>query len=209
MRIIFDFDYTLFNAKKLREAIKAVFLCHSVNGEVFEKTYEQSRAGKRDWHPQVQLEILKNDHGIKSTDQIAEKMREILARCDMFLYDDTVPFLGKVSSNNKLALVSYGEDSFQNAKVDGCSTIRKYFDRIVITQNIYKDKEVAELAEGGKAIFVEDNPVALSAAKKIGPQIITVRMKRGEGRYANEISQEGIDYEVKGLFELYETCLSN
>ena len=78
----------------------------------------------------------------------------------------------------------------------------KYFDKIVITQNLYKDKEVSDLSEGKPTVFVEDNPMALSAVKKYAPHIVTVRINRGAGRYTKEISGEGIDYEVKELSEI-------
>ena len=207
MRIILDFDYTLFNAKELREAIKAVFLRYGVEDEVFQKTYEESRGTRRDWHPMTQLEILKNHHGINKTAQIANAMQKTLAKSYIFLYEDTLPFLKSVAKSNQLALVTYGEDSFQNAKVDGCKIMKKYFDRIIITQNIYKDKEAADLAAGGRALFVEDNPAALAATKKLAPNIITVRMNRGMGRYTNEVSGREVDYEVKELMEVEKMIL--
>ena len=98
-------------------------------------------------------------------------------------------------------------------KLAGCGKATKYFDKVLITQNLNKDKEASDLSEGNPTIFVEDNPLALSATKKIAPHITTIRINRGVGRYMDEPSESGIDYDVTSLKEvekiIYENSLSN
>jgi len=201
MKIILDFDHTLFDTPRLKKAIKDIFAGHGVDEELFLRTHDESRIGGRDWKPDRQFEILKS-LGVSKVDSIREGFEKVMGESCIFLYEDTMPFLAKAKRDHALALVTYGESSFQKKKLAGCREFAKYFDKIVITQNLYKDKEVSDLSEGKPTVFVEDNPMALSAVKKYAPHIVTVRINRGAGRYTKEISGEGIDYEVKELSEI-------
>lgn len=201
MRIILDFDYTLFDTFRFKEAIKDAFKKNGVSYDLFEQTREESKNGQRDWKPKIQFEILKA-RGVKNIPAIQKDFEREVASAEDFLYEDTMPFLQKAKHIYSFFLVTYGEDEFQNAKVDACPVFKEYFDKIVITQNIYKDKEVRELADGKPAIFVEDNPIALAATKKIAPNIETVRMKRPHGHYVSEPNGNGIDYEISNLYDL-------
>lgn len=198
MRIIFDFDHTLFDTPRLKAAMQEIFRKHGVDEELFRKTHDESRGEGRDWKPEKQFDILKS-LGAPGVESIRRDFEKMMAESCVFLYEDTIPFLEKVNGDYNFAIVTYGESSFQKEKLAGCHRMTEYFDKIVVTKNLYKDKEVSDLSEGNRAFFVEDNPSALSAVKKYAPHIVTVRMNRGHGRYANEVSQGGIDYEVEDL----------
>lgn len=214
MRIISDFDYTLFDTARLKRHIQGIFSTYGVGEELFARSLEASRGEGRDWKPKRQFEILKAE-GAPHTEQIRKAVDALLEATHKFLYEDTIPFLERGKTSHSFALVTYGEDSFQNAKIAGLGGAAGYFEKIIITRNIYKDKEVSALAGGAPAIFLEDNPIALRAAKARVSQIITVRVNRGDGRYAGEMSGEGVDYEVKALNELedivknYESSFSH
>ena len=201
MTIIFDFDHTLFDTPRLKAAIQGIFAKHGVEAELFLKTHDESRGEGRDWKPERQFEILRSS-GISNVEKIQGDFEKIMAASCVFLYKDTIPFFKKVNQYHKLALVTYGESAFQEKKLLGCPEFKEYFGKIIITKNLYKDKEVGDLSGGKPAMFVEDNPAALSAVKKYAPHVVTVRMNRGVGRYVDEVSGEGIDYEVKNLSEV-------
>jgi len=207
MKIILDFDYTIFDTDKFRGAVQAMFAKHGVGTELFKRSIEESRGEAGEWHPVKQFEILKKE-GIDKINSIRETLNRLTDNSQQYLYEDTMPFLEKASKNNEFSVVSYGEDKFQGAKIRGCGEACKYFNKILVTQNLNKDKEAGEVARGDRAIFIEDNPMALAAVKKLSPNIITVRMNRGEGRHATLPSGEGIDYHVRNLLEV-ETVLAN
>lgn len=198
MKIILDFDYTLFNTGKFREAVMDAFSKNGVDNELFSRTLEESRGEGRNWKPYIQFDILES-LDISDIDLLRKDFDVLLKSSCLFLYEDTLPFLEKIRKDHSLALLTYGEDFFQGAKLAGCDVATKYFERVVITKNIYKDKETNDLSGGSKAIFVDDNPAALSAVKIHAPHIVTVRINRGDGRYAHELSLEGTDYEVADL----------
>jgi len=201
MLLILDFDYTLFNTALLKKALQQALRKHGVSDELFLSSMEESKGGGRDYKPDRQFEILQA-RGIWNVSDLRRSFNEVLGNSHIFLYDDTISFLANMKPRHALTLLTYGEDAFQNAKINGCGTLAQFFEKVVITQNILKDKEAKSLSENKKAVFVDDNPAALFAAKKYAPHIVSVRMKRGEGPYNNEASGEGVDCEVKDLEEL-------
>jgi len=198
MKVILDFDYTLFNTGKFREAVMDAFSKNGVDNELFSRSLEESKGEGLNWKPHVQFDVLESLN-VSGVDHLRKDFDVLLKNSCLFLYEDTIPFLEKIRKDHSLSLLTYGEDSFQRAKIGGCDVAIKYFEKVVITKNIYKDKETNELSGGSKAIFVDDNPTALSAVKIHAPHIVTVRINRGDGRYAHEPSREGIDYEVADL----------
>jgi FMN phosphatase YigB (HAD superfamily) len=198
MRIILDFDYTLFDTFRFRQAIKAAFINNGIDSDFFENAREESRGGGQDWKPAGVFDIVESSHPFKMSD-IKRDFDKIVESASDFLYKDTLEFLEKIYESNSLFMVSYGEDSFQNNKISSCVIIKKYFTEIIVTKNIRKDAEARDLARGERAIFADDNPLALSSVKSLSPQIVTIRVNRGDGRYAQEESGEGIDFEVKDL----------
>jgi len=197
MKIILDFDCTIFNTDKFREKVVEAFARHGVSRDLFYSTLEESRGSGRDWKPEIQFGVLRKQ-GFGNVDKIQNEFNDILESTHLFLYDDTLPFLKRAKKMYPLYILSYGEDWFQNKKIEKVS-ISPYFEKIIVTKNIYKDKEANDLSCGEPSIFVEDNPSALSAAKKYAPHIITVRINRGDGRYKDEATPKGVDYEVKDL----------
>ena len=200
MNVILDFDYTLFDAALLREAVGKVFLQNGVDRDLFFRTLEESKKGQVDWKPFWQLELLKR-YGVRTTEKIQREFERVVGDAHLFLYSDTLPFLEKAKRSHSLKLLSYGEDAFQQMKIQGCR-IGHYFDDIVITRNLVKDREAKELAGKTKSVFVEDNPRALEAAKQHHPELVTIRIWRGGGAWKDEPSGRGIDYEAKDLREV-------
>lgn len=200
MRIIFDFDNTLFRSMPFGEAIRQAFRGCGVDEGMFHATLAQTRGEGMDWKLHRQVELLHKEFRIPRH-VLDNSLAEVLTRANAFLYHDTVPYLKTTAAAHTMYVLSYGEDAFQRAKVDA-SGIVPFFRHVLITDNIRKDKEAALLSGGEAAVFVEDNPLALRAAKTYAPHIITVRILRGEGRYKDEPSGEGIDYEIKNLGEL-------
>ncbi|MCK4781571.1 HAD hydrolase-like protein [Candidatus Parcubacteria bacterium] len=152
MKIIFDFDHTLFETEKFRKVIK----------KNLEKGLNQS--------------------------------------CQ-FLYPDVIPLLRKVKKNFELFILSFGEEKFQKKKIQN-SKIAHYFKKIVVTPNIAKMEGMKKILKKQEtAIFIDDNPQALLETKKFFPNLITIRMNRGEGRYFQKPNNKKIDYCVKNLKE--------
>jgi len=203
MKIIFDFDHTLFSVKKLYFALKEAFFKLGVEEKLFQETFEKSKIKKRSYDPDKQIQlIVKVKPEIKKSD-LKREYKKTLKRAPQFLYSDTVWFLRKWQKKANLVLLSYGEEKFQGDKIKD-SRIEKYFyKKVKITGDIYKIKPFKKFfANKDKIIFIEDNPKALAETKKVFPKVITVRINRGEGKYSKEPNNPQIDFSIKNLKEL-------
>jgi len=203
MRIVLDFDHTLYSTKSLYEALKAAFGGLGVSGELFQQTFQDSKGKGINYKPARQMKLIAKQTGIKEAKMRKEFVR-VLKMSPEFLYPDVIDFLKRHQKTDHLFMLSYGEEIFQNKKVDSAK-ISKYFEKEKITRDVGKAKPFKAFSnKKEKVLFVEDNPQALSEVKKVYPQIITVRIKRGEGRYAEAPDNEYIDFQIKNLQELEE-----
>jgi len=202
MKLIFDFDHTLFSAKKLYFALKEAFLKLGVEENLFQETFEKSKGVGRDYKPEKQFKLIHKTRPEIKIGKLKKSFEKILKAAPKFLYNDVLGFLKKWSKEADFILLSYGEEKFQKLKIEN-SGIKKYFKRVIITRDIDKSKPFKKLfSENKKIIFVEDNPQALSKTKTSFSQIITVRINRGEGKYYQEPDNSQIDFSIKNLKEL-------
>jgi len=203
MKIIFDFDHTLFSAKQFYFALKEAFFKLGVKEKLFQETFEKSKGKGRDYKPYRQFKLVIKLKPKISLKRLKETFDKILKKAPKFLYPDTIWFLKRWRKKAKLILLSYGEEKFQRDKIKA-SKIEKYFQkRVKITRDIDKVKPFKKFFQKKeKLIFIEDNPTALSEAKKIFPNVVTVRINRGEGKYTKEPNNPQIDFSIKNLKEL-------
>jgi len=209
MKIIFDFDHTLFSAKQFYFALKKAFFKLGVKEKLFQETFEESKGVGRDYKPEKQFKLIHKTRPEIKIGKLKESFEKILKTAPKFLYNDVLGFLKKWSKEADFILLSYGEEKFQKLKIEN-SGIKKYFKRVIITRDIDKSKPFKKLfSENKKIIFVEDNPQALSKTKTSFSQIITVRINRGEGKYYQEPDNSQIDFSIKNLKELEKILKSS
>jgi FMN phosphatase YigB (HAD superfamily) len=201
MRIVLDFDHTLYSTKSLYEAIKAAFRKLGADEELFQQTFQLSKGKGRDYKPARQMKLIEKQAGIKAS-KLQKAFDSILKISPKFFYQDTIEFLKAHTKKDKLFMLSYGEEKFQKQKVDSAK-ISKYFQKIKITRDIGKSKPFKMfLSKREPVLFLEDNPQALMEVKKVYSQVTTVRIRRGEGKYAETPDNGYIDHKIKNLQEL-------
>jgi len=201
MKIIFDFDHTLFSAKRFYNALENNFQKIGINKKLFKETFEKA-AKERPYNPEKQFQLIIEHNPEVSLKLLRENFKNVLHRANTFLYPDVEKFFKKTEKNIDLFLVSYGDKKFQRAKIENTGIV-PFFEKIIITSDINKVSVLKKLLKKNeKAIFVDDNPETLSAVKKEFPQIITVRMKRKEGKYQKEKDNPNIDFSINNLKEL-------
>lgn len=196
MKIIFDFDNTLFSAKKFVENLIEEFKKIGVDEKLFSETFQESK-DELGYNPERQFELISKE-GIDRK-ELEGRFEKVIRRAREFLYPDVLPTLENLKKENELILLTYGNENIQRRKIDNTG-IATYFTKIIITSKVEKVSEIRKLE--GKLIFVEDNPNALIEVKKSIPNVITVRINREEGKYASQESGKGIDYEIRSLQEL-------
>lgn len=130
-----------------------------------------------------------------------------------YLYDDTLPFLKRMSKTHRVVLLTYAVNTvLQRKKIRG-SGILPYLDDVIITQGEVGDKTgkgtaAAEYLDrigdpGWEHAFVDDAPENIDEVKRVNPEIRCIRIDRVP--LAQGILHEGMiepDHVVANLKEL-------
>lgn len=204
-KVIFDFDHTLFSAKKLVEFLKKDFEKIGVPENIFLETYPKAK-DSLGYRPKVHFKLLKEKIPKLKLSELEKIYREHIKKAEDCLYPDVLPFLKKIHRDSKLYLVTTGRISIQKPKIGVCG-ISNFFDKIIITKSTNKVSGLKKIiGKNSVAVFVEDNPEALRLAKEGFPKLVTVRIKRGEGKYSN-LEDSSTNYSVSSLDEVEKIIL--
>lgn len=204
MKIVFDFDHTLFSAKRLYLEIKDYFDSLGISCNLFNKSYQESKKEGKTYDPKKQFEIIHKEKPEVSIKEMEENSEEIMKRFPDFVYPDVVPFLEEFKDRFDFYIISYGGDdgSFSREKIKR-SGIGDYFEKVFVTKSNDKTNALKEVIDGEEElIFIDDSPEVLSEIKKYFPEVTTVRINRGEGKYKDQSDVKEIDFSIKDLEEL-------
>ncbi len=189
MKIFIDFDDVLFNTKKFKEDIIKIFGENGVSEKIFQKYYKgfpaTSKKGElRKYNPREQIKKIKS-LGIK-TDKIEKDFSKLLKNAKKYIFKDGIRFLKKFEKE-EMYVVSYGDKKFQEEKIKS-SGIEKYFRKILIanTSKAVKIRMILRnknIGQGEAIIFIDDRVKFLRDIKKSYPGMVTIHMKRKEGRF--------------------------
>ncbi len=200
MKIILDFDDTIFNTHNLMRDVCAVFSDLGFQEEQFWGAYAECKEKAGDFNPEIIINLLNE---IKPFDEIKakKKINSILGNSKDFVYPDFFSF-AKNFNKKDLILLSFGEANFQRTKIKN-SGVSPFFSEIIITQK-NKTENLEPLCKKyseEKIFFIDDKTKQIDEVKKIFPQIISVKMERTQGRHINTKSKLA-NYIVKDLSEV-------
>ena len=126
-------------------------------------------------------------------DSIFSSAKTIIENGNVFVYEDTIPFLKKLKTpENTLIILTYaqtGNTDEQMQKIKG-SGLDVFFDDIIITT---VPKWTLEL-DYKNGFFIDDNPKELSGLFKNNPHKI-VRIKRENNKYSPLPLSSGVEME--------------
>jgi len=137
-----------------------------------------------------------------------EKARAFFVDLTKYVFEGAEEFLQSLSKED-MYLLTYGEQSFQNLKVDG-SGLRKYFHEVIVTQG-NKPEEIERIAKRDhflpqeRVLFGDNRCGHFAGAKERG--IITIHLKRETDKYSKD-QCEGCQYTVEN-FEKLSQVLKN
>ncbi len=158
--IIFDFDDTLFDTKKLKKETFDQLASYGIDKKIIEKTYKECRGN---YCFSKHTQIIKNKHDLKIPDGVNNWLLNI--NLESYLFPGVVETLKKLSKKHNLILLTKGEPEFQNIKIKG-SKISKHFKEIHITSE-------------AKEIFLKN--------KKFMPPIYFINDKKSENKIIKKI----------------------
>lgn len=199
MKIILDFDDTIFNTQKsIKELIK-VFIDKGFTEQEYLAAYKKSKKETDTFALEIILDFLSKK---KSFDK--EKTQKgidlITSKSTDFIYADFFDFV-KSFFKCDLYLVSFGATDFQREKIKN-SGIVPFLNKIV-TINSYKIEEIEKLIkeyQNEMIFFIDDEAVEIDKVKLKFSQVVAIKMERASGRHILPKS-ELADYTVKNLNE--------
>ena len=129
----------------------------------------------------------------------------------LFLFEDTTDFL-KNYLRERLILITFGDRTFQRTKVVS-SKINLYFEEMIFTGDSMKSVFLKEWFEKNKsksnekAFFLDDRIDWLHEAKEASPNLVPVRIRRGNAQHSSEENLYGYS-EVRDLKEFAQLLSS-
>jgi FMN phosphatase YigB (HAD superfamily) len=212
MKILLDFDDTLFHTAKFKEDLIGVFESCGVSPEDFKKHYyDYPPNDKNDLKRYVfesHIDRLEEVLGIDGAN-LRKKAHEFLSDTSEYLFSDVKDFL-KSFSKDDLLIISFGCE-FLKIKI-GNTGIGEKVSEIVTTDKLkeFATKKLLEREEfdNEKIFFLDDRIDHLGSVKSKFPDIISILVRRPEGRYDCEMD-ESCDYCVRNLLEAKELILGS
>lgn len=179
MLIILDFDYTLFDTARFKDALVAALeKCGPTREEVLQSYSDVvNRPGKGyDYDPDVQLELL-SARLTCPTAEVRADLDAVARRAGDFVYLGATDFLKSLRARgHRLVLLTLGNDVWQRLKVRN-SGLEPLLDAYETT---ITDKAVAlwRLTMGGNAVIINDNGSEVAAMRHEVPGLAYI-IKRG------------------------------
>ena len=204
MKIVLDFDDTIFNTHQLMQEVLAVFNNLGFQEEQFWDAYKECRKRVGDFDKEILINLLSE---LKSFDKekVGTEIDSIISKSRNFVYHDFFDFVSGFDKKD-LILLSFGATDFQRTKIEN-SGIIPYFEKVIITSD---DKtidleSIFKKSANEKMFFIEDKGGQIDKVKEKLPQIIVMKMERSQGGHINTESKLA-DYIVKDLNEVKNIC---
>ncbi len=205
MKIVLDFDDTIFNTYGLLNDFLKVYKKAGFREEEFYSGYEKVKERFKDFDLKLIMDVL---YDLRQFDKnkARERIACILEKTDSYVYSDFVDFTKNFKKIN-LTLLSYGTTKFQKEKIEK-SKIVPLLNEIIITENDKADdfENITRKYGSEKIFFIDDRADQIDSVKKNFPQITTLKMERLQGRYTKAKSKL-TDYIVKDFYEARDIIL--
>jgi FMN phosphatase YigB (HAD superfamily) len=182
-----------------------VFFNQGIQRDLYEKSYYDPNDNRsvKTYDPRAQIMRIKNEIDINEH-ELADSINEFMQDTSRYVFDDFLSFV-KAYDQKNIYIVSYGNIEFQEEKIKN-SGIKKYVENIFITDNlkaaeIYRIIEADKNMQKEKIFFIDDRTEQICNVKEQFPKIITILLKRPEGRYQDMRQDEHCDFEAHNLEE--------
>jgi len=199
MKIILDFDDTIFNTHRLMREFLKIVKKFDFTEEEFFGAYQECKKIVGDFDPKTIIRLLDE---IKSFDRIRaeQEVNLMLGDLEDFIYPDFFDFAESFYKKD-LILLSFGTTGTQRIKIDN-SKITEFFGSIIITSRdkVEDVKPIFEKYKKEKIFFIDDKTVQVDNIKNKLPEIVTMKIKRPQGIDITTDSKLA-DYTIKNLDE--------
>lgn len=216
--VLFDIDFTLFNAKYYRDKFVELFQKEIGKtqrnfNQLAEEAYQSSKQKVGYFDPGKFIDELISLLNLKISKEKLEKIVSDQEVVNASLYDDVVTVLTKLSLNNDiiLGIFSAGKISIQRPKI-------KLIEHLLKNENVhiyefYKGNALPELLEKYKEYklyFIDDIQSILKNAKDLNPNITTIWIKRRKDESVyKKVDNFNPEYIISSLDELIHIVSTN
>lgn len=203
---VFDLDHTLLHTEGVYGYIRNV-ICKATGAslEEYDRTYKEHQSKYGFLFNLEHILTLTKDK--KIVRDAMEEYHKAVAETEKFLFKDSIPALEAVGPYGKIVLFTYGERGFQTEKVlatglykycDAFRAVEKKsideIDRCIKSLQIKPDIIISLGDTVSDAVAFKD----YSVHTKI--PVITIRIRRPEGKYFNQNDNQGVvDYEYANV----------
>lgn len=207
-----DFDDTLFDTDRLKKYLVRIFEKNGVNKNEFQDSYNILRNEKDlKYNPYRQIDLINIDD--INRENLLNDLNLLFEDSHDLVFSDSIDFLINIKKiGGKLVLISFGDESFQNIKIDS-SGLTKYFDEIIITNKAKIDLIISrdDLDFYDEIFLLDDHPIFIDEALKVVnsktiplyKKINIIRINRGGRKYSN-IETSFIHEEYSNLRDVFE-----
>lgn len=191
MKIIFDFDHTLFDMMAMHAAIEQAMTELGIPLTVYQDAYTRVTNWKAFTVTALAHQLARTAK-VKETD-VVEALDRVVKDSAKWLYPDVVDGLLKLSeSGNELFLLTWGDMEWQMKKIKHCGIMPLFREVISITQIKADYLKAWQKDGGGKVMLIDDKPAELKMIEATGQDMVLVRMKRAGAKYSDQETPQGM-----------------
>jgi hypothetical protein len=199
MKIVFDFDHTLFDMSSMHEALEEGITDLGVPIDTYRSAYYKATSWKVFTVNALASQLHKRNK-VKPSD-VAKAFNKVAEVSDIFVYPDVHEHVDLMKSDgHELLLLSWGDSDWQTKKID-LSKIKHHFNQVLTVSNMKVDALQSWCDEGCEVVVVDDKPAELRAIHSMYPDFHFIRMRRENGKYSDQDTPEHM-HEAKGMDEV-------
>ena len=198
LKLILDFDRTLFDTRQFITAMEEIF-----------KTYGSINVPIMASYDKYGNFIINNHLALVPTKAKRKKvkahLRKLFDNAGKFIFQDAWDFLESIYQDNELILLTKGEIKYQRRKVYlALDDHANLFKKIIIAEHSKTShiKDIAGANPRHEIFFIDDKIAELEAAKKILHQIHTVHVVRMNLPCKRSSDTFVPDFKVRSLTEI-------
>lgn len=175
--IIFDFDDTLFKTHKLKKNIFDKIESFGIPKELVKNTYDIVKTKFEHYTPNNHIKVINNTKCFF----ITKKQKAEIENIDFTFYkvEEIFNTLYKLSKNNKLILLTIGDEKFQRFKINNSGLASVFKEINIISEK--KEDFIFKKNYKGNIIFINDKKNENNIIRKMFPDIKVIDFNINKG----------------------------